>query len=140
MPLPSQNAPYLTHPLATHLLSPLLLRFDDILPPDFEGDIRDRFNNYLEVVVLNDSAVSGVLKCINQGIVAPAIMALRIGLMGKMNYKDCGNNWDITVQLNTNAFVVAHQKVRSPSRFFLYNTILPFASHRHADVVFLESF
>lgn len=61
---------------------------------------------------MSELTVSAILKCINQGIAAPSIMALRMGLMGKLNYKDCGNNWDIDVQFNANSIVVAHQKVR----------------------------
>ena len=93
-----------------HLL--LDFRFDEILPIDFEGDTRDRFNEYLEAIVMSELTVSAILKCINQGIAAPAIMALRMGLMGKLNYKDCGNNWNIEVQTNTNSAIVTHEKVR----------------------------
>lgn len=85
-------------------------KFDEVLPVDFEGDTKDRLNGFLDVVVGNDTPVSAILKCINQGLVAPAIMALRIGLMGKLNYKDCGNNWDVEVRVNIASAVVIHQK------------------------------
>ena len=53
-------------------------------------------------------------------------MALRIGLMGKINYKDCGNNWDVEVRIGPSTACVVHQKVRI-NRFdsFTFTTLPP---------------
>lgn len=67
-------------------------------------------NSFLGANV-TDGPVAAVLKCMNQGLVAPAIMALRISLMGKVTYKDCGPNWDVEVRTNTASVIVIHQKV-----------------------------
>lgn len=110
------------------------LRFDEALPTDFEGDTKDRLKGFLESVVGNDTPVSAILKCINQGIVAPAIMALRIGLMGKINYKDCGNHWDIEVRIGPSTACVIHQKVRFIHSHSFEGTLQPTITDLNADI------
>jgi len=65
----------------------------------------------------DNARITSIIKCINQGIVAPAVMAMRMQLAGKLNYKDCRGEWNIAIHFQKGDGVhVAHIKVRKVQR------------------------
>jgi hypothetical protein len=53
----------------------------------------------LEEVIGENNAVSVILKCINQAMVAPAVLRMKSHLMNRVGYKDCRNQWDVDVNI-----------------------------------------
>lgn len=64
----------------------------------------------LRALIGDKNPVSNVLKCINQAIIAPAVMQLKIKLLNSINYKDGRNKWEVDIYLNDKVKIV-HKKV-----------------------------
>lgn len=67
---------------------------------------------FLTEAIPEGSRISNVLKCINQGVVAPAVMSLRLQTAGKINFKDCRGEWNIVIRFQKGDGVhISHLKV-----------------------------
>lgn len=83
-----------------------------MLPNNFEGDTTVALKNVVNDLIGENNPVSNILKSLNQAIIAPAIMKLKIGLMEKkLNYKDSRNKWEIEIHLNEDNVIIKHKKV-----------------------------
>lgn len=87
-------------------------RFYEYVPLEYQGDIKDRFSKFLSEIIEPYNEISSILKCCNQAIVAPSIISLKMGLIGKINYKDHKNFWDLQIKfLETGGVIIIHTKV-----------------------------
>eukprot|EP01125_Pyxidicula_operculata_P011135 TRINITY_DN3635_c0_g1_i3.p1 TRINITY_DN3635_c0_g1~~TRINITY_DN3635_c0_g1_i3.p1 ORF type:complete len:255 (-),score=8.72 TRINITY_DN3635_c0_g1_i3:24-788(-) len=69
--------------------------------------ISDIFQN----VIGEESGVTGIMKCLSQAVVLPAVMALRVlFIKEKINYKDCRGQWDVDIEFKDNKVLVTHKK------------------------------
>jgi len=104
--------------------SRIAARFSDIIPDGAVCagiQIPTCLATIFQQVVGEGSGVIGIVKCINQAIVVPAVMALRIMfLKHKVNYKDCRGCWDIDITIkHGEKVIVTHKKWEEtiPKRF-----------------------
>lgn len=66
----------------------------------------------MRVLVGDKNPISNILKCINQAIIAPAVMKMKIELLNCIDYKDGKSKWDIDIHLNEKVKIV-HKKVKT---------------------------
>lgn len=86
-------------------------QYDILLPRNFEGDTTIPLKNVINNLIGENNPVSNILKSLNQAIIAPAIMKLKITLMQKeLNYKDSRNKWEIEIHLNDDDVTIKHKK------------------------------
>lgn len=106
-------------------------QYDSILPVDFEGDTTLALKSIVKDLVGEDNPVSNILKSLNQAIIAPAMMRLKVKLMEKLNYKDARNKWKVEIHLSENGILIIHKKVEQsiPEEFeFEWNLSIKFDS------------
>jgi hypothetical protein len=81
------------------------------------GEVMLKMKPLLSELVQECNPVATILKCINQGMLAPAVMKIKLFSAGKFNYKDCRNEWNVEVTIesdesgNTKGVQVSHVKV-----------------------------
>jgi len=90
------------------------LRFFDIIPDgasDKGIQLPPQLDKLFTQVVGEEAGLTGVVKCINQVVVVPAVMALRMHFMkNKINYKDCRGQWNVNISIESEKIVITHMK------------------------------
>lgn len=77
------------------------------LRENIEGEIRREFDSFLKNCLAEDSKVAHVLKTINQGVIAPAVISLKLALP-TLPFKDFRNSWRIEVIVSLDTVTVVH--------------------------------
>lgn len=77
------------------------------LKENIEGEIRREFDSFLKNCLEEDSKVAHVLKTINQGVIAPAVISLKLALPS-LPFKDYRNSWRIEVIIGIDTVTVVH--------------------------------
>jgi len=77
------------------------------LHDNIEGEIRREFDMFLKNCLSEDSKVAHILKTINQGVIAPAVISLKLALPS-LPFKDFRNSWRIEVQIAMDSVTVVH--------------------------------
>jgi hypothetical protein len=74
---------------------------------DMEGEVARNFGMFLNGCLHDGDNVGLVLKCINQAILAPAIIALKMAIAA-LQFKDYGNSWRVKVFICDDDVEVVH--------------------------------
>jgi len=95
--------------LAIYLHDPTTLQstkehFWDYHKGDVEGEIARNFGMFLKSCLHDGDNVGLVLKSINQAILAPAVIALKMAI-SSLPFKDYGNSWRVKVIVGDDDFV-----------------------------------
>jgi hypothetical protein len=77
------------------------------LRENIEGEIRREFDSFLKNCMDENSKVAHVLKTINQGVIAPAVISLKLALPS-LPFKDFRNSWRIEVIIAPDIVTVVH--------------------------------
>lgn len=77
------------------------------LRDNIEGEIRREFDSFLKNCMDENSKVAQVLKTINQGVIAPAVISLKLALPS-LPFKDFRNSWRIEVIIGIDTVTVVH--------------------------------
>lgn len=77
------------------------------LKDNIEGEIRREFDSFLKNCMDENSKVAQVLKTINQGMIAPAVISLKLALPS-LPFKDFRNSWRIEVIVSMDTVTVVH--------------------------------
>jgi len=81
--------------------------FWNYLQENMEGEVRLGFDRFLKNCLKEDGKVALVLKTINQGILAPSVIFLKLGFP---SFKDCSrkNSWRVEIHFSTQYVMVVH--------------------------------
>jgi len=87
--------------------------FFDFIPQGLEinnNDIPSNLKNFLNSLG-EDNGIVGVLKCINQDIIVPAVTFLKFTLfMAKLNYFEIRGKWEIVIEFKDDGITITNRR------------------------------
>jgi hypothetical protein len=112
-------------------------KFYQYIPQDVDAnnnDVPPKLKEYFKDVIGEESGIIGILKCINQDIIVPAVTILKFAFfMAKINYFEIRGKWDIDIQFTeTNTIITNKRWERSSPEAFNFCWEVSFILNKEA--------
>jgi len=85
--------------------------FPDLNLEVTNSQVNVNLKNFFTEVLGEDNGIIGILKCINQDIIFPAVSVLRFAFfVHQINYFEIRGKWDVIIQFNENNVTVTNKR------------------------------